>query len=206
MEPVSMEGCAVHKSGAVWSLFPAPTSVDMPEDVQPRPDSLDGFVELHTAHVLTADVLFVENAERWAMGDQHVGFGGHLVPVLGGVAARHGKGHVWQNRGHRAAPEVDTFERDGRLFEVDGGRQPGPGQLGLGLKQLVVVAGHDDLVFVRQAGKPGVEVVELFSRGAGRRKVPGMDKNLRIGHVQPSVKTVRVADAYDAHKSIILCR
>lgn len=176
MKPVSIEGGAVHKSGAVWSLFPAPASVDMPEDVQPRPDSLNGFVELHTAHVLTADVLFVENAERGSMCDQDVGFSGHLVPVLGGVAARHGKGHVRQNRGHRTAPKVDAVERDGRLLEIDGGRQPGPGQLGLGLKQLVVVAGHDDLVFVWQAGNPGVEVSSSSAVARGVEKSPAWIK------------------------------
>jgi len=175
----------------------------MSEDVQPGADSLDGFVELHTAHVLTANVLFVENAERWAMGDQHVGFGGHLVPVLASLAPRDRKSHVWQNRGHRTAPEVDAVERDGRLLEVNGGRQPGPGQLWFGLKQLVVVARHDDLVFVWQVGKPGVEVVDLHDRAAMSHKITGMNQDLRIGHVQLSVKPVRVTDTHDPHGSIL---
>jgi len=203
MELVAPQCGAVHKASAVGTLFPAPTSVDMAEDVQPGPDFLYGFVELHASHVLSPNVFLVEDAEGWAVGDEHVGLSRNFVPELGGVAARYGESHGRQHWRHWTSPEAETFDHDGGLFEVNGRREPGPGQLGLNCKEFVVVASHDDFVAVRQATKPIVEVIEFLNCGAGRRKIAGVNQDIGFGHVDLTMEAVRVADAHQPHGSIL---
>jgi len=189
--------------GAVGPHFPAPASVDMAKDMEPGPDSLYGFVELHASHVLSPDIFLVEDAEGWAVGDEHIGLSRNFVPELGGVAARYCESHGRQHWRHWTSPEAETFDHDSRLFEVDGRREPGPGQLGLNCKEFVVIPCHDDLVSVRKLAEPGVKVIEFLNRGARRRKIAGVNQDLGLGHIELTMEAVRVADTHQPHGSIL---
>ena len=204
-EPVALQYGTVHKPGSVGSLFLSASTVDVPEDMQPGSYALDGLTELHTAHALVQNVLSVEDSEGRAMRDEHIGLLGDLVPVPAGCAALDSKGHVGQNRRHRAAPKTKPFQRHCRLLEVHGVRQARPGQLWIGFKQPVVVPCHNDLVSVWKLSEPYIEIIELLDSLTSRRKISRVDEDLGLGHIQPAMKSMRVADTGDDHKSIILC-
>ena len=95
--------------------------VDVPEDVQPRPDLAHPAQEVLAAHRAPALVAgLVEDARRRPVGDQHVQALGDERPLLGQRrAARQVEGPVQKPRLPRASPEAQAAGLHRLVLQVD---------------------------------------------------------------------------------------
>ena len=175
-------------------------AMNMPKNVKPGPDLLDGFRQFLAAEMGSGGMRRIQYAMRRSMRYQDIGARRNHFPIPSNRSAtRDIEGPVVELGLNRRSPDFQACKFRAGVFEIDGVGQQFSGSSGVALKHPIVVSSDDDLMPVGQCAKPLVEINDLDWGIAESGKVSGMNQDVAVRHAQFGVLAVRIANADNAN-------